>query len=497
MPTATDRSPPAAVGLHAATAGRRRRNALAVAAAVGLAGPTALAFFSGGYFAPARSWAGLLAWALAAVGVALGAAPLPVARSSRVAIAALAGLAVWTLASVAWAPVAGAAYGAGELAALYVGALIAAAALLRGGKPQRAAEPALAAGTAIVIGYGIAERLVPGLLHYARSVTAQGRLEQPLTYWNAMGELAALGFVLAARLAGDATRPRGLRAAAAAAGVPLGLGVYMSFSRGALFACVAGLIALVVLAPTVAQLRGALLTVGTGVLAVLVCAPFRAVTLMRGSLGTQERDGAIVLVALVVVGAVTALAARRALGPQPDAPLRLPRRAPLLALLVICAGFALAVALGAHESNTQPLAAGATRYETFQSNRYAYWGVAFQAFASAPVQGVGAGGWAVWWLRHRTVNAGAQDAHSLELQTLAELGLVGVALLAALIAATALAARRALRAAPAAAAGPAAGLVVYIAHSPLDWDWQMPAVTLIAVALAGLVLALADRAGPA
>jgi hypothetical protein len=36
-----------------------------------------------------------------------------------------------------------------------------------------------------------------------------------------------------------------------------------------------------------------------------------------------------------------------------------------------------------------------------------------------------------------------------------------------------------------------AGLVVWLAHSPLDWDWQLPALTLVAVALAGTVLGLA------
>ncbi len=474
--------------------GAGRRAALGAAAAVGLAGPTALAFFSGGYFTPARTWAGLFAWALAAICFALAPRPLPRSRGARIALAGLAGLAAWTLASIAWAPIAGSAWDAGELAILYVGALLAAAGLLRERLPRQAVEPALAAGAAIVIGYGIAERLVPGLLHYARSISAQGRLEQPLTYWNAMGELAALGFVLAVRIAGDATRPRPMRIAAAVAAVTLGLGVYLSFSRGALFACAAGLVALVVLAPSRVQLQAAVLAVAAGLLASIAAAPFRSVTHLAGPLATRERDGAIVLAALIVISGAAGLAAGRLTAHgRPDPPLRLPRRAPVIALVVICAGFGLAVALGAHESSAQPLASGAARYETLQSNRYAYWGVALQAFASQPIRGVGAGGWAVWWLRHRTVNEGAQDAHSLELQTLAELGLIGVALLAALIAGTAVAARRALRAAPVAAAGPVAALVVYIAHSPLDWDWQMPAVTLVAVALAGLLLALADE----
>jgi hypothetical protein len=57
------------------------------------------------------------------------------------------------------------------------------------------------------------------------------------------------------------------------------------------------------------------------------------------------------------------------------------------------------------------------------------------------------------------------------------------------------AARRSLRSplAPV-VAGPIAALVTYLAHSPLDWDWQMPAVTLIATALAGAVIAAAEPA---
>src|SRR5260370_6425946 len=113
----------------------------------------------------------------------------------------------------------------------------------------------------------MSERLLPGVLHFSLSVSARGRLEQPLTYWNAMGELAALGFVLCARIAGDADRPRPLRAASAAAAAPLGLALYLSFSRGALFACAAGLVALIVAAPRRVQLRGLLVVVCAGALA--------------------------------------------------------------------------------------------------------------------------------------------------------------------------------------------------------------------------------------
>src|SRR5947207_2530024 len=94
----------------------------------------------------------------------------------------------------------------------------------------------LAAGPVGVIGYGLSGRLAPGVVTLHRSASAGGRLEQPLTYWNATGSLAAIGFVLCARLAGEPSRPRAVRCAAAAGAVPLATGVYLSFSRGALAA---------------------------------------------------------------------------------------------------------------------------------------------------------------------------------------------------------------------------------------------------------------------
>ncbi len=472
---------------------RVRRAVVAIVAGVLLAGPTALAFFTGGYFAGPRAWAGLGAWLLVAVAAVVVPGALPRDRVAGLAIGGLAGLAAWTLLSMLWAPITGEAYHAGQIVMLYLGALIAASMLLGGSPAQRWVEPALAAGALVVVGYGLSERLLPGLLTFARSVSAEGRLEQPLTYWNAMGELAAIGFVLCARLAGDPDRPGELRGAAAGAAAPLGLGLYISFSRGALFACVAGLIALIVLAPRREQLAGGLVSVAAGVLTAAAAAPSGPVTGLSGSLATRERDGAITLALLVIIGLAAAAAARRLAERGPTGRLRVPRRAPLIAAGVVCAGLAGAIVLGAKETSaaSPSLSGGATRLVTLQSNRYAYWDVALRAFASSPLHGVGAGGWSVEWLRWRTVSEFAQDAHSLELQTLAELGVVGIALLLACFGGIAIAARRALAATPA-AAGPIAALVVYLAHSPLDWDWQMPAVTLVAVLLAGMVLALSE-----
>ena len=457
-----------------------------------LAGPTALAFYTGGYFDGPRIWAGLAAWLLVGVAAVVSPRPWPRAPGPRLALIALGLLAAWTLASIGWAPIAGSAYHAGQLVVLYAGVLLAATALLRGRGAQRAVEPALAAGALIVVGYGISGRLAPGLLQFARSVSAQGRLEQPLTYWNAMGELAAIGFALAVRLAGDGDRPRAMRAAAAAAAAPLGLGLYLSFSRGALFACAAGLVTLIVAAPRRRQAGAALRALVAAVVSAAVVAPSSGVTSLAGSLSSREREGAITLLALALIMSAAALAQWRLAVRERDGELRLPRRAAALAVIVICAGLALAIVAGDREGTSQPVGSGATRLVSLQSNRYAYWRVALRAFAQEPLRGVGAGGWAVYWLRRRPFAEGAQDAHSLPLQTAAELGLVGLALLAAFLAGIAIAARSAHRAAPATAAGAIAAFVVWVAHSPLDWDWQMPAVTLVALILAGSLLALGD-----
>ncbi len=272
------------------------------------------------------------------------------------------------------------------------------------------------------------------------------------------------------------------------------MGLYLSFSRGALFACAAGIVALIVLAPRREQLAALAVTILAGGLSVAASAPFRGLTQLAGSAGLRERQGAIVLALLVVIMALAAGAQRALQRRVSGEPLRLPRATPWVAIVLICVGLAGAIVVGAKEHSGVPLSAGASRYTSLQSNRYAYWRVAMRAFSDQPIHGVGAGGWAVYWLRYRPFAEAAQDAHSLPLQTLAELGLIGAALLLTFVGGVAFVSRRAIRVRPGLAAGPIATLVVYIVHAPLDWDWQMPAVTLVAIALAGQLVALAEGA---
>ena len=71
---------------------------------------------------------------------------------------------------------------------------------------------------------------------------------------------------------------------------------------------------------------------------------------------------------------------------------------------------------------------------------------------------------------------------------------MGVALLALLFGGVAAAGRRLYRRSAAAAAGPLAALLTWALHAGLDWDWEMPALTLIAILLAGAVIARSEAA---
>ena len=213
-----------------------RRWVLAAGTTAVIVMPTVLAFFSGGFFDEPRIIAGLASWMLVLVAAFASETPLPRSDAGRVALLGLALLCVWVALSLLWAPVGSQAQDDLQRMVLYVGFFVAAAAFLRPGVVRSLLEPALALAAFIPVAYALSERLLPGLVELERSGSAAGRLEQPFTYWNAAGIAAAVGFLLATRVAGDPRRPRSVRAILAASAVPLGLGVYLSFARGALAA---------------------------------------------------------------------------------------------------------------------------------------------------------------------------------------------------------------------------------------------------------------------
>ena len=461
--------------------------------------PVALSFFSGGFFDEPRLWAGLAAWTTVLLAALASPRPLPRSTAGRLAVAGLGLLCAWTALSIAWSPVPGRAQDDVQRLLLYLGAFVAATAVLQHRPARRALGPALVLGILLVVGYGLAERLLPTLIDLDSSAASAGRLEQPLTYWNALGLVAAIGVLLAMSLAGDGDRRRALRAAMAAAGVPLGLGLYLSFSRGALAATALGLLVLLALAPDRrAQLRSILATGGAGILAALVANAYPTVTSL------DERDAGDGLLTLIAVLALSVAAAflvsrppsRRSTLRTPTLPnlsLLRPKTATGIAVtVVVLSGLALAAVEGGPESASPTAGAGAARLGSIDSDRYRYWEVAATSFLEHPLKGVGSGGFLSEWLRSRESPDPSRDAHSLYLESASELGVPGLVFLLFFLGAVAAAVIRAYQIDPRSAAGLAACLAAWGFHAGLDWDWEMPAVTLPVLLLAASATAVAE-----
>ncbi len=463
-----------------------------------------LAWSSGGYFPP--EW-GLvtLGFLLASLGVVLLADRIEIGVSGVVVLAALAGFGLWQLASIAWSASPGVPVTEAERTLLY---LTAAAALLLCLRP--ATVPALlegvVAGATVVAVYALGTRLAPGSLGGAYDPSSGYQLAKPIGYWNALGLLAVFGIVLAA---GIALRRDGVRASlAAAAAVPLVACQYFTFSRGSLVALFAALVVLVLLAQD--RLR-AIVLLGLFLvlpfLGVFLASRSHALTAAGATLQTAQREGyrlAWQLALLAVIAAVAQVAARRvathvAVGATARGRIMLGMTGLVLFLGLVGlarSGGPRAVvdrARAAFVAEPPATAEGLDRrlLSASGNGRSAYWRVAARMVERGPLLGGGAGSFTRAWAAERPVANEARDAHNLYLESLAELGPVGLALLLLVLAVPFVILRRVWRdpSAPAAAGV----LVAFILHAAIDWDWEIPLVTLIPLGCLAALLVLDPR----
>jgi O-antigen ligase len=473
-----------------------RRIVPSSATALLLAGPAALAFFAGGYFDQPRLVAAAVAWAVVLVLAVAGPLPIPASTPGRVAVAGLAGITVWSAISLAWAPLGAPAADNVQRLLLYLGALLAAVALLRDRRARAAVEPVLTLGAVVVTAYGLSGRLLPGVIELSRSQKAEGRLEQPISYWNAEGLLAAIGFVLCVRIAGDRSRPAAMRVVASAACAPLGAGVYLSYSRSAIAAAVVGVMVLLALAPSRAQLRSALTGLLAAVAAAVASASFAGVAALDGSHSDQVRDGAIVLGLLAAIVLVVALVSGRIVagerrGRVPLGTLPQARRLPAIAgaVAVVCVVGLVVAELEEPADRSAGATGQLSKISTVTSHRDEFWRVGLIAFERDPLLGAGSGGFRVVWRQERDVPVGALEVHSLVLEMAAELGAPGLLALALFLGGAAAAGSTAVRRGGSLAPGACAASVVWLLPATVDWHWQLPAVTLPFLVLVGGLIA--------
>jgi O-Antigen ligase len=405
--------------------------------------------------------------------------------------------------------------------------------------------PAVLGGVAlaavIVCGYALLTKVFPRDLD-ANDIYA--RLRAPYDYWNATGLTAAMGVIcclwLGARRAGHAL----LSALAYPATGLLLVTLMLAYSRGALVALALGLALWFCIVPL--RLRSAaVLLIGVAGAALVVAWDFSMHTLTTEGIALGQRASAgqqlgVALAAMLVVLTLAGLAIGFQSGRSaPSREMRRNAAVALLAILVLCViGIAGALAVshrglpgsishGFHSlTDTNARVANTPgRLTAVASVRARYWSEALKVFDAHPLLGAGAEGYRTARLRYRTAPIEVRHAHGFVVQTLADLGLVGLMLALALLIAWMIAAGRSThpfnrrwtsgRNPEEPRSGPLAGwrpawrrwtisnrpapytperigmlsmlcvVVVFGIHSTVDWTWYVPGNACVALLCAG------------
>jgi O-antigen ligase len=470
----------------------------------------------GGYDPLVHDQVGIAVWWILLATVLVRA--LPRLRPGVLAWAALgifAGFVAWTALSLSWTESVERSWADLARVAVYLG-VFALALLVRDARGTRRMVGAVAAGIVCVAIVALLSRLHPAWFTEAEQTGrfvpgGRERLSYPLNYWNALAGLVAIGAPLVLQVA-TCARSILLRAAAAAALPALALVAYLTLSRGGIGAAAVALA--LFLAFTSDRLPKVLtLLVAAGGGAIVINAADQRDALQHGLLNATARQQGddllvITLIVCLVVGLLQAgislLSEERR--PRWTIP---PRRATTVAAVVaLLAVLITAVAVDApgrtsdawseFKSKGQP-GEGSTRLGSVAGNgRYELWRAAVDENRSEPLAGTGSGTFEYWWSRNGTNPETVRDAHSLYLQTLGELGIVGLVLLASFLLTILIGGAWAtIRADPAGrpqSAAALAGCAAFCITAVFDWVWQVPVLPVAMLLLAGVLLTDRDPA---
>jgi hypothetical protein len=487
-----------------------------------------LALENGGYDPIPRGQVGIAVWWLVLLGVAIEALPVPGrSKAGLAALGLLSGFGVWTALAMGWTQ--SEERTATEMArvATYLGVFALGICLVtRRRASARQVLHGVAFGLGLVAALAVLSRrhmewfpanelgkVLPG-------IEIERRLAYPLGYSSAMGALAGIALPL---LLGSTATARTLAGQAlAAAAIPVaGLTLYLATSGTGAAVAATAVAAFFLLSPDrIPKLLT--LAAGTGGGAVLALAVSQRDALERGlpTPAAEQQGTEVIWIALAVCAAVALIqvgigwAVR---GADRPSVLGIGRREALIATAVALV-FAIPASLAAglpHEVSH--------RWEVFKSRgsgpgeepsgpssildfhgsgRYQFWESSIDASETATFKGIGPGTFEFWWARHATYNGYVRNAHSLYLESLAELGIVGLLLIGGFVfAVLGIGTVRSLRAPPEqrmAIATATAGAAGFAMAAALDWVWQLGALTaafmlLAAVAVSGWSVSQTSR----
>jgi UDP-N-acetylmuramyl pentapeptide phosphotransferase/UDP-N-acetylglucosamine-1-phosphate transferase len=457
-------------------------------------------------------WGPIALFALAALFglvIARPASPRPVAL---LAIGGLGFMWVWSLVSIGWSESADQALLDANRWLLYAALFALLVLLLR---HDRLSTLLVGSATAAVVLFGLylcVRLLSPG----AEDMFIQQRLDDPLGYVNGQA-----GYLLLALwpLVALAERARAhVLSGAAVAGAVLVLGItLLAQTRAVLPALVLSAVLLVALVPGRVRRLWTLVAVAAGV--GLAAGPLFEIYGSGSGPDAPDpatiRTGVIVLlVSAGLTGVLWALARWLVERSSARAP-RAVERASLVGLTAIAAAVLVGgfVAVGDPVSKARdevhtfkrldpgPQRASSSRLTSGTGYRYDYWRIAVRQFEHNPLKGLGAGNYDRTYFLERRTREDIRQPHSLPLQTLSELGLVGGLGLLLFLGAVLTGFARRVRAAR--SSGRDLGLavagggmfLVWLVHTSVDWLHLIPGVTGIALCGAAVLVAPWARPG--
>ena len=469
-----------------------------------------LSFKAGGYFPSAPGVVAIVLVQALVLRTLLAERPFEgYSRALALPLGALTLLAAWALASALWAHATARVLDAYDRMLLYVLALALFGALRYTRVRMSWLMRALLAGMGAVCLIGLVSRVLPHTWPTTSNFFAD-RLNYPLTYWNAEGMVAMMALILGFHLTADPKEHWSVRALSAMLLPALGATLLLTFSRGSLGVAAVGLVAYCLLTRLHTLPTALLATVPATAVAMKSAWDATALASEKATapLAISQGHHVAVVVGLCMLAAgvlrlalvpVDRLIAR--LGTVKHPPRQRVRVGIGLGVAALAAILALALgAGGAAHTEYSKFVNGTNEAKVTQTRerlsdpanngRLPLWTAALDIYRAHKLKGSGAGTYQQYYPQVREHALYVTDTHSLYLQSLAELGIVGAALMALVVGGILVGLALRIR-------GPDRGIyaalfavvLAWALHQTLDWDWQMPAVTLPVFILAGLALA--------
>jgi O-antigen ligase len=401
----------------------------------------ALALTGGGFSLSSRHLAGLVIWLLIVALLVLGAAGRTfLAKPFYWAAGLLLGLAIWSAISSLWSGSVELSVTEADRVLVYLGVFVAAFLLAQTNQRRQRFGEGIAIALAAVAILALATRLLPHVFDISFEKSKGSRLQYPLGYWNA----DAIVFSFAAALLTWMSRrslSTALRWISVGCLPAVLMALYFTHSRGGILTLVVGAGTLIVLS------RDRLWYLATLLIAVVFTLPAVLAVPSRTDLANNYNFPPIVGQGLAIGGilllgtALTLLCfwglrrlergdsggVRRALELSRDR--RVLGGIGIVILVALAIGAALYGGTAWHKFTSTDVGESSAGIASSSSRgRTQFWEVALEGFSEKPLTGHGAGTYGFTWDKLRPIAMANTQAHSLYLQALDELGIVGFAL---------------------------------------------------------------------